>query len=166
MADEETQDTETAPDELDGPEPEDGQTFDAEYVRRLRGEAARHRTAAREQRERADAADAQLEELRAGRDARDLADAIGGRLTDPEDLLRYGGQLDGLRGQDGRVDPERVAQAVEDLLAARPYLRAGSRGYGVGEQGARQPAPPAPPSPGRLLRNALQRAAGERHGEE
>lgn len=83
----------------------EGETFTREYVERLRAEAAAHRVKAK----RTDDANARLTASYA---------AATGRLVDV-DALPY---TEDLLGDDGLVDPERVAAAVDTLVQAKPYL--------------------------------------------
>jgi hypothetical protein len=105
---------------------EDGKTFDAGYVRKLRDEAAQYR------REKV-TLESEVEELRQYRLNRVVGDATAGVLRDPNDLTVYG-RLDECFDQDGKLDPERVAEAAKALRKERPYL--GPK-HGDGDQGAR-----------------------------
>lgn len=72
--------------------------------------------------------------------------AAAGRLADPRDALKL---LDLERfevGEDGEVDEEEIADAIGELLKAKPYLAAqsGRRFQGTGDGGARRTQ--APPS--------------------
>ena len=113
--------------------PDEQGRFDEQYVRQLRSESAQRRIRVRE-------LEVEVAELRADRDQRVLVDAIGDRMADPEDLARFV-DVEGLRGDDGRLDPERIVAAVDELLAARPHPRK-HRSYGDAEQGARIGPPP------------------------
>ena len=113
-------------DELEQPEPEgvepaepDPETFDREYVQRLRDEAAGHRVRAK----RADALAAALVTAQA---------AATGRLADPTDLPYSEDLLD----EDGIVDDGKVRAAVDELIARKPHLAARRPRGDVG-QGAR-----------------------------
>lgn len=101
-------DTEQAPAEQD-PQPDTGQdteqVFGADYVRQLRDEAAAHRVKAK----RVDDANARLLASYA------IAD---GRLVDPAELPLQPALLD----ESGIVDPAKVADAIADLIEAKPYL--------------------------------------------
>lgn len=104
----------------DGPvEPE---TFDREYVQKLRDEAAGHRVKAK----RSDALAAALVTAQA---------ALTGRLADPTDLPF----TDDLLDEDGLVDDEKVRAAVDALLERKPHLAARRPTGDVG-QGARPEA--------------------------
>ena len=81
------------------------ESFSADYVRDLREEAAAHRVKAK----RIDDANARLVAAYATAD---------GRLVDVEALTMSEDMLD----DDGLVDPEKVAGAIADLIAAKPYL--------------------------------------------
>lgn len=99
-------------------------TFDADTVRRLRSEAAEHRVKARQ------AVSEANERL--------LAQIVrgDGRLVDPEVLPLD----DNLIGEDGYVDPARVADAITATIEAKPYL-ASARPTTPMSQGVRQAAP-------------------------
>lgn len=103
--------------------PEDEpETFDREYVQKLRDEAAGHRVKAK----RADALAAALV----------TAQAAGtGRLVDPTDLPFSEELLD----DDGVPDPDKVGAAVEELVRRKPHLAARRPRGDVG-QGARPEA--------------------------
>ncbi len=95
------------------------QTFDREYVPRLRDEAASHRVKAK----RADALAAALVTSQA---------ALTGRMADPTDLPFSEELLD----EHGVPDPAKVTAAVEELLGRKPHLAARRPRGDVG-QGAR-----------------------------
>lgn len=99
--------------------PDEPETFDREYVQKLRDEAAGHRVKAK----RSDALAAALVTAQA---------AATGRLADPTDLPYDEALLD----DDGLVDAGKVTAAVEDLLARKPHLAARRPTGDVG-QGAR-----------------------------
>lgn len=80
-------------------------TFDADYVKGLRAEAAEYRVKAK----RAEALAAQA--LRA------MATADG-RLIDPSDL-HYD---ESLMAKDGTIDPDKVAEAISELGRTKPHL--------------------------------------------
>lgn len=61
--------------------------------------------------------------------------AAGGRLADPADAVRLL-DMGALVDDDGHVDPDAVAAAVDELVEAKPYLAAKS--------GDERPAPRAP----------------------
>lgn len=94
-----------ADEQLDPSTEEAPESFSADYVRDLREEAAAHRVKAK----RVDDANARLVAAYATAD---------GRLVDVEALTMSEDMLD----DDGLVDPEKVAQAIADLIAAKPYL--------------------------------------------
>lgn len=99
---------------------EQPETFDREYVQKLRDEAAGHRVKAK----RADALAAALVTAQA---------AVTRRLADPTDLP----YSDDLLDDDGLVDVDKVRAAVDELISAKPHLAARRpRGGDVG-QGAR-----------------------------
>lgn len=109
---------EATPEPVEPPaaEPE---TFDREYVQKLRDEAAGHRVKAK----RTDALNARLATAQA---------ALTGKLADPTDLSFTAELLD----DDGLVDEGLVRQAVEDLVKRKPHLAARRPAGNVG-QGAR-----------------------------
>ncbi len=96
------------------------ETFDREYVQKLRDEAASHRVKAK----RTDALNARLATAQA---------ALTGKLADPTDLPF----TDDLLDDDGLVDEDRVRAAVDDLIARKPHLAVRRPTGNVG-QGARQ----------------------------
>ncbi len=98
------------------PEPE---SFDREYVQKLRDEAAGHRVKAK----RTDALNARLATAQA---------ALTGRLADPTDLPF----TDDLLDDDGLVDEDKVRAAVDGLIKRKPHLAARRPTGNVG-QGAR-----------------------------
>ena len=110
------EDAPTAPDGAVAPEPE---TFDREYVQKLRDEAAGHRVKAK----RADALAASLVTATA---------ALTGKLADPTDLPYDEALLD----EDGYVDEAKVQAAVDELVKRKPHLAARRPRGDVG-QGAR-----------------------------
>lgn len=97
---------------------DEAETFDREYVQRLRDEAAQHRVAAREARE-------ALEPLQQRLFTAEVA--ATGRLADPTDLPFDAALLE---------DQTALAGAIEDLLARKPHLASrrtrGSIGQGGG----------------------------------
>ncbi len=99
------------------------ETFDREYVQKLRDEAAGHRVKAK----RADALNARLATAQA---------ALTGKLADPTDLPF----TDELLDDDGLVDEGKVKAAVDDLIKRKPHL-AVRRPIGDVGQGARPEAP-------------------------
>ncbi len=98
------------------------ESFDREYVQKLRDEAAGHRVKAK----RTDALNARLATAQA---------ALTGNLADPTDLPF----TDDLLDDDGLVDEARVTAAVDDLLKRKPHLAARRPTGDVG-QGARPEA--------------------------
>ena len=115
--DEPTEDQVVEP--VDQTEVDEPDTFDREYVQRLRDEAAGHRVRAK----RADALAAALVTAQA---------AATGRLADPTDLPFSEDLLD----DDGLVDDGKVRAAVDELIARKPHLAARRPRGDVG-QGAR-----------------------------
>ncbi len=103
--------------------PDEPETFDREYVQKLRDEAAGHRVKAK----RTDALNARLATAQA---------ALTGKLADPTDLPF----TDDLLDDDGLVDEDKVHAAVEDLIKRKPHLAA-RRPTGEVGQGARPEVP-------------------------
>lgn len=143
----------------DGPEAEPA-TFDAEYVRKLRSEAAARRREAKEASERVTAQDAELGELRAWRLERTIADVSGSlgnpSLADPSDLLTYADPAT-LVDDEGKADPEKIKDAIAELVERKPHLRAGfgqQGGAWGGSEGGTNPVPP--PSLGSLIGKAAR----------
>ncbi len=95
------------------------ESFDREYVQKLRDEAAGHRVKAK----RTDALNARLATAQA---------ALTGKLADPTDLPF----TDNLLDDDGLVDEDKVRAAVDDLVKRKPHLAARRPTGNVG-QGAR-----------------------------
>lgn len=87
---------------------EDAQVFDADYVSKLRQEAAEARVKAKADRERL-----------AVQTVRALAQADG-RLVDL-DLLAFDPVM---LTEDGTVDPDKVTATIDSMIQAKPYLRA------------------------------------------
>jgi len=108
-----------SPDAVEPTGSTDPETFDREYVQKLRDEAAGHRVKAK----RADGLAAALVTAQA---------ALTGKMADPTDLPYDEGMLD----DDGLVDNDKVTAAVEDLLRRKPHLAARRPRGDVG-QGAR-----------------------------
>lgn len=119
-------DTETDPIDLDT-DLEPGDTFPREYVEKLRGEAAGHRTKAKEAEAKVETAVAEavkpLQERIFG-----LLVAGTGRLADPTDLP-FNPEL---------LDEAKLTAAIDSLLAAKPHLAKrkvqGDIGQGTGKQ--------------------------------
>ena len=84
-------------------EPEDGETFTAEYVAKLRDESAKYRTRAKDRDDLAERLHTSLV-------------AATGRLADPSDLTFDNDHL---------TDPDALTTAIDDLLTRKPHL--GSR---------------------------------------
>jgi hypothetical protein len=112
----------TEPTEAD----DESATFPAEYVRKLRAEAAEHRVKAK-------IADVANEHLLAAYAQAD------GRLVDVEVLALS----DDLLGDDGLVDPAKVSAAIAGLVEAKPYLRRRTPTSPI-PQGVREPAAETP----------------------
>ncbi len=99
------------------------ETFDREYVQKLRDEAASHRVKAK----RTDALNARLATAQA---------ALTSKLADPTDLPF----TDDLLDDDGLVDEDKVRAAVDALIERKPHLAARRPTGNVG-QGARPETP-------------------------
>jgi hypothetical protein len=115
-------------------------TFDADYVAKLRQEAAEARTKAKEASERGDS----LSELLL---TRSIEQATAGILIDPTDLPRAGDYFTDA----GSPDLAKIKAAAEQLATAKPYL---SRPRGSVSQGARESSP-APASLGDMIRAVI-----------
>ncbi len=102
------------------------ETYSADYVRELRAEAAERRVKAK----RVDEANARLVSAYARHD---------GRLVDASELSYDDGMLD----DDGLIDPDKVSAAIDELLAAKPYL-ASNRPTQPIAQGVREDVPDQP----------------------
>ena len=107
-------------------DPEQVDTFSAEYVTQLREESAAHRVKAK----RIDSANDRLVAAYAAAD---------GRLVDVEALTFDEALLD----DDGLVDRAKVAAAIAALIEAKPYLASRTPAT-VLPQGVRADAPAAP----------------------
>jgi hypothetical protein len=94
---------------------EDAETFPREYVQDLRQESANYRTQLRTTQERLH---------------RVLVEQTG-QLADPADLPFDPAHLDG----------DNLATAIEDLIAAKPHLKARRFDPGAAAQGPKQPKP-------------------------
>ncbi len=99
------------------------ESFDREYVQKLRDEAAGYRVRAK----RTDALNARLATAQA---------ALTGKLADPTDLPYDDALLD----DDGLVDEDKVRAAVDALIERKPHLAARRPTGNVG-QGARPETP-------------------------
>jgi hypothetical protein len=117
--------------EIDADEPE---TFDRDYVSKLRQESAKHRTRAKQADEYAQRLHAQLVKA-------------DGRLADPTDL-----SFD----EEHLTDPEKLAAAIDSLLEAKPHFRSRkpAAGTDIG-QGQRGPAAAPAPSLIGAIRGAM-----------
>lgn len=106
--------------EQPGVEEDKEQTFDRQYVEKLRKEAGDHRVKAKEQEETIDGLKRRLF----------LNEVKGlGKLADPTDLPYDAELVD---------DPDKLKEAVDDLLARKPHLGRrvpnGDAGLGVGSE--------------------------------
>lgn len=65
--------------------------------------------------------------------------AAAGKLSDPNDALKFLDLAEFEVGDDGSVDSSEIAEAIEDLLKTKPYLSAqgGRRFQGSADNGAR-----------------------------
>lgn len=111
------------PENPEGSEGHTGDTFPREYVEQLRAESAGYRVRAK----RADT----LAEMLVTSMARET-----GRLIDASDLTFDEGMLD----QAGLPSPEKVSEAVEALLVAKPHLARIRLTGSVGQGAQVQPA--------------------------
>lgn len=139
-------------------DPEDGQTFDAAYVKKLRAEAAEHRKARREAEEARDKLAGELTDLHRAADEQKLADRLADVLADPGDLLVYVDR-DELTGDDGRLDLDAAEGKARELIEAKTHLAARPKvPVPAADQGARggvqheEPKPTAESVFGRLGR--------------
>lgn len=98
------------------------ETFPAEYVRELRAEAAEHRTSAKD-------ATARLDDLTARLRTEVLKAASSGVLREP---LEWS---DDLADEEGLPDPEKVAEAVQALATAKPWMSRPTGDVGQGFRG-------------------------------
>lgn len=122
-------------------------TFDAEYVRGLRNEARRHRTALREAEQQRDALQARLDVL----DRAHVERLAAERMHDPSDLLDRTDLAD-LRAEDGTINEAAVREQVDALVQHRPHLARPPAGFDGGIRGTTQ-EPPPPPSFGEALKS-------------
>ena len=102
------------------------ETYSADYVKELRAEAAERRVKAK----RVDEANERLVSAYARHD---------GRLVDASELSYDDSMLD----DDGLIDPDKVSAAIDELLAAKPYL-ASARPQQPIAQGVREDVPDQP----------------------
>lgn len=132
-------------------------TFDAQYVARLRSEAAQRRREAKVAGERITTMELEMRELREDRFRRTLVDVNeatrGQRLVDVDDLLTYGDRT-ALVDDAGKPDPARIEAAIGELITKKPYLAIARGAPTRGVQGGSfvQPAP----SLGQLLGHAAR----------
>ena len=84
--------------------------------------------------------------------------AAAGKLTDPQDALRFIDLSEFEVGSDGDVDGDAVAAAIEDLIKSKPYLAVqdGRRFQGDADGGARKESRPA-----QLSKADVERLAAE-----
>lgn len=147
-----TETTETTETDEDMKPGDDGR-FDAEYVTKLRTEAADRRTAAQEAETARQAAEEAVSGLRARLLTAEVVAAATGVLVDPSDLIKLGDPAD-LVDDNGEPDPDRIKTAAEKLAADRPHLAA-KRVTGDVGQGARGGTTPPPVDFGGRLRAAV-----------
>jgi hypothetical protein len=71
--------------------------------------------------------------------------AAAGKLSDPQDALRFLDMSEFEVGSDGEVDSSQVAKAIDDLIASKPYLAVqdGKRFQGDADAGTRNEGKPA-----------------------
>ncbi len=120
-------------------------TFDAQYVARLRSEAAQRRREVKAAEERISTMAAELEVFRESAFKRALVDVNVGqrrRLVDTNDLLTFTDRSE-LVDDDGRPDPAKITAAIEGLIATKPHLAMPTGTVTRGVQGGSfvQPAP-------------------------
>ena len=122
---------------------DDGQTFDANYVRRLRDEAAEHRRARREAETAVDTLTAEMTEMRAADDDRQVAERLADVMADPSDVWSFVDRAE-VTNDDGRVDLDAVEQRARDLTEQKRHLAKPARPVSA-DQGIRgQHVTPAP----------------------
>lgn len=92
-------------------------------VAKLRKEAARHRTAARDAEAERDTLRQRVETLQ----RREVERMVAGRLAVPNDIWRFGVELPELLDDDSDVSEDKVREAVDALAAERPNLTARKR---------------------------------------
>lgn len=85
--------------------------------------------------------------------------AAAGKLADPKDALLHLDLSEFEVSSDGEVDASQIATAIDDLIAAKPYLAAqgGKRFQGTADGGARNDAS----KPSQLTRDELTRMSPE-----
>lgn len=153
------------PEDGDDPDGEDGdeQPLGPKGEKALAAEKARRKGEQRKRRE----AEEELAKLRKGADGEDAAEtarreaeqaatakankrivrseakaAASGKLADPKDVLIFL-DLDSFEvNEDGEVDADEIAEAIDDLLKQKPYLGAATakRFQGTGDGGAARKA--------------------------
>jgi len=71
--------------------------------------------------------------------AAEVKAAAAGKLADPSDAARYLDMSEFEVSDDGTVDSDAIAEAISDLIKAKPYLAAKASGFqGTGDGGARR----------------------------
>jgi hypothetical protein len=131
--DEETAETQPTEEATETPDVEtEPETFDREYVSKLRAENAKHRTRAKQADEYAHRLHAELVRQ-------------SGRLADPTDL-----EFD----EEHLTDPDKLTQAIDSLLEAKPHFKSRKPVGDIG-QGNRGPAAVTPPSLLGHIRSAM-----------
>jgi hypothetical protein len=131
-----TEDDNTTTEQEPGP---DGR-FDADYVTKLRGEAAERRTRAKAAEEALQAATGRLEALSGRLLALEVGEAARGILADPSDLLAHV-PAEELTGEGGDPDPARIKSAAAALVERKAHLAPRPIVSGDVDQGARPPGP-------------------------
>jgi len=104
------------------------EAFDADYVASLRTEAADARGALREAQNDLETAQGQLVDYRRGEMVSAIEEAnttAAGRkiLANVADLVDRTEDLDSLRDDDGKPDPQAIRTAISQLATDRPHLR-------------------------------------------
>lgn len=67
--------------------------------------------------------------------------AAAGKLSDPADAVKFLDLSEFEIDDDGEVDTQAIAEAIDALVAAKPYLAATAKGIGTGGGGARPQGP-------------------------
>ena len=106
----------------------DTESNDSVHDGKLANEAAKWRREYRSAETRLTVASARIEEMQKA----EINRLAATKLADPTDLwLAPGVDLGGLLGDDGLVDPERVEEATEAILEAKPHWRSRPRPVGA-----------------------------------
>jgi hypothetical protein len=121
VSDDDTETTTETNDETDDTQDGEGR-YDAEYVGKLRSEAAERRQKARQLEGDLERAHAREKALHARLMAHEVKAATAGVLADPDDLLLHVDAAD-LLDDDGDPDADKIAAAARDLAGRKPHLR-------------------------------------------